>query len=96
MHSRGIKTRTISHPILQDGYELILLLKQRRWRCTNEQCSREENETFNFIGKRRRNTSASDFLIVNEFRDLNISAADIARKFGTSDTHVSDSQLIYT
>ena len=28
MHSRGIKTRSIRHPILQDGYELILLLRQ--------------------------------------------------------------------
>ena len=88
MHSRGIKTRKINHPILQDTYQVRILLKQRRWRCTNEQCAREENETFNFIGKRRRNTSASDFLIIHEFRDLNISAADIARKFGTSDTHV--------
>ena len=26
MHSRGIKKRSVSHPILQDGYELILLL----------------------------------------------------------------------
>ena len=88
MHSRGIKTRKINHPILQDTYQVRILLKQRRWRCTNEQCAREENETFNFIGKRRRNTNASDFLIIHEFRDLNISAADIARKFGTSDTHV--------
>ena len=88
MHSRGIKIRKINHPILQDTYQVRILLKQRRWRCTNEQCGREENETFNFIGKRRRNTNASDFLIVHEFRDLNISAADIARKFGTSDTHV--------
>ena len=88
MHSRGIKTRKINHPILQDTYQVQILLKQRRWRCTNEQCSREENEMFNFIGKRRRNTNASDFLIIHEFRDLNISAADIARKFGTSDTHV--------
>jgi len=88
MHSRGIKTRKINHPILQDTYQVRILLKQRRWRCTNEQCSREENEMFNFIGKRRRNTNASDFLIIHEFRDLNISAADIARKFGTSDTHV--------
>ena len=88
MHSRGIKIRKINHPILQDTYQVRILLKQRRWRCTNEQCAREENETFNFIGKRRRNTNASDFLIIHEFRDLNISAADIARKFGTSDTHV--------
>ena len=29
-HSRGIKQRTVLHPILQDGFELILLVKQRR------------------------------------------------------------------
>lgn len=88
MHSRGLKVRKINHPIMQDTYRVVLLLKQRRWRCTNELCGREENETFNFIGKRRRNSSASDFLIVNEFRDLNKSAADIARRFNTSDSYV--------
>lgn len=87
MHSRGIRKRKVNHPILQDTYQVILILKQRRWRCTNELCGREENESFSFIGKRRRNTSASDFLIVNEFRNLYMTAADIARRFNTSDTH---------
>ena len=35
MHSRGVKSRKIKHPILQDNYSLILILKQRRWRCSN-------------------------------------------------------------
>ena len=87
MHSRGIRIRRVNHPILQDTYQLVLLLKQRRWRCTNGQCRYEENESFNFISKHRRNTNAADFLIVNEFRDLTKSAADIARKFNTSDTY---------
>ena len=30
MYSSGVKKRTIRHPILQDNYELILILKQRR------------------------------------------------------------------
>ena len=51
MHSRGLKTRTINHPVLQDTYELVLKLKQRRWRCTNPQCSYTTNETFNFVNK---------------------------------------------
>lgn len=38
MHSRGIKTRTINHPVLQDGYQLVIKLKQRLWRCTNSDC----------------------------------------------------------
>ena len=44
MHSRGVKTRKVNHPILQDGYELILLLKQRRLRCTNPDCLYETND----------------------------------------------------
>ena len=43
MHSRGVKKRTINHPILQDGYSLILSLKQRRWRCSNPDCLYEVN-----------------------------------------------------
>ena len=46
MHSRGIKQRKINHPILQDNYRLILILKQRRWRCTNPDCRYDTSETF--------------------------------------------------
>lgn len=90
MHSRGIRKRKISHPIFQDGFELFLILKQRRWRCTNPDCSFEENEEFRFVNKRRRSTNAADLLIITAFRDLSESAADIARRFKTSDTHVLD------
>lgn len=62
MHSRGIKKRSISHPILQDGYELRLILKQRRWRCTNPDCGYETNEHFRFVNKQRRSTNAIDML----------------------------------
>lgn len=90
MHSRGIKTRTINHPVLQDGYEVILKLKQRSWRCTNPQCAYEANESFRFVNKQRRNTNATDMLIVNAFRDLSNSASGIAAKFNVSDTYVLD------
>ena len=90
MYSRGIKQRTISHPILQDGYALILLLKQRRWRCTNPDCRYEANESFRFVNRSRRTTNATDMLIIQAFRNLNEPAASIARRFKTSDTHVLD------
>ena len=90
MHSRGIKIRTINHPVLQDGFEMILKLKQRRWRCTNPQCGYEMNESFRFVNKNRRNTNATDMLIVNAFRDLSVSASSIASKFNVSDTYVLD------
>lgn len=88
MHSRGIKTRKISHPILQDGYELLLHLKQRRWRCTNPDCLYESNESFRFVNQHRRSTNATDMMIILAFKDLNETAASIAKKFKTSDTHV--------
>lgn len=90
MHSRGTKTRTINHPILQDTYQLIIKLKQRRWRCTNPICKYESSETFNFVNKYRRNSNATDILIVNSFRDLSNTAVKIAETFKTSDTHVLD------
>ena len=65
MHSRGIKSRTINHPILQDNYSLILILKQRRWRCTNPVCLYDISESFKFVDKHRRTTNASDMLIVD-------------------------------
>jgi transposase len=90
MHSRGIKARTVSHPILQDGCRLVLRLKQRRWRCTNPDCLYECNEEFRLVNKSRRITNATDMMIVLAFRDLSETAASIARKFKTSDTHVLD------
>ena len=88
MHSRGIKIRTINHSIIQDGYELQIKLKQRRWRCTNPQCKYETNENFKFVDKQKRNTNATDMIIINAFRNLNESAVSIANQFHVSDTYV--------
>lgn len=88
MHSRGIKKRVIKHPILQDNYELILILKQRRWKCTNPQCAYDTSESFKFVNKRRRTTNATDMLIVYAYRDLMETSTSIANRFHVSDTHV--------
>ena len=90
MHSRGVKQRTIKHPVLQDNYELILVLKQRRWRCTNKDCSYDVSESFKFVNKRRRTTNATDMLIVYAYRDLMETSASIANRFHISDTHVHE------
>lgn len=88
MYSRGTKIRKITHPILQDGYKLKIELKQRRWQCTNDACKYNTEETFKFVDKGRRNTNATDMLIVQAFRDLDQSSTRIAERFHTSDTHV--------
>ena len=90
MHSRGIKNRTITHPILQDNYSLILILKQRRWRCTNPECLYEMSESFKFVNKQRRTTNAADMLIVDAYRNLLETSAFIAKRFHVSDSHAHE------
>ena len=87
MHSKGIHKRIINHPLLQDVYSLKILLKQRRWKCTNPSCGYAINESFPFVSKYRRNTNATDMLIVEAFKDLSHTAADIADRFHVSDSH---------
>ena len=38
MYSKGITPRTINHPVMQDGLQLVLIVRQRRWQCTNPAC----------------------------------------------------------
>lgn len=90
MYSRGIKKRTINHPVLQDGYKLILILKQRRWRCTNQTCSYDLAESFRFVDKNRRTTNATDMLIINAYRNLLTPTTEIAERFHVSDTYALD------
>lgn len=90
MHSRGIKKRIVKHPILQDNYELVLILKQRRWKCTNPECRYDISDTFKFVNKRRRTTNATDMLIVYAYRDLLETSASIAARFHVSDTYVHE------
>lgn len=86
MYSRGVKKRTINHPILQDNYSLVLILKQRRWRCINPDCHYSANESFKFVNKSRRMSNATEMLIVSAYKDLMESSTSIAKRFNVSDT----------
>ena len=85
MHSRGIKVRTVRHPILQDGYQLVIKLKQRRWRCINSDCGYDVSDSFKFVERYRQTTNATDIMIVSAFKRLNRSAAEIGHDFNVSD-----------
>ena len=87
MYSKGIYKRRINHPVLQDGFKVVLLLHQRRWKCSNKECRESEVDSFSFVEKRRRNTNISDILIVEAFKNPNLTAAEIARRFNVSDSH---------
>jgi len=88
MYSKGIYTRTVKHPLLQDGRLLTLRLKQRKWKCDNDLCGYFETDKFSFVDKSRRITNATDFLILREFKDYNLSARQIADRFHVTDTYV--------
>ena len=87
MYSRGPYTRTLNHPILQDGRKVTVLLRQRRWKCTNSVCGHFETEQFSFVERYKHNTNMTDFMIVEDFRTHTLSAAEIARKRNVSDTY---------
>ena len=90
MYSRGVKKRKVNHPILQDNYSLIIILKQRRWRCTNPECLYDISENFKFVNKRRRTSNATDMLIVDAYRNLMETSVSIAKKFHVSDSHAHE------
>ena len=87
MYSKGINKRRVKHQILQDGYKLILEVHQRRWQCQNPECKEIISDEFSFIEPRRRTTNLNDILIVNAFKDLEKTAAQIAREYNVSTTH---------
>lgn len=87
MHSKGVYRRRVNHPILQDGYTLVMVFHQRRWQCSNKSCREIVTDEVSFIDKRKRNTNITDWLIVKAFKDFSLTAAQIARRFNVSDTY---------
>lgn len=91
MHSKGHDIRKPVHSMLQDGFKLVLVYKQRRWKCTNPDCAFSCYEKISFLKKNRRCTDLVDMMIVDSFRDIRLTASQIAQKF-----HVSYTAAIYT
>lgn len=88
MHSKRVYIRTVYHPVLQDGRQIILKLRKRKWKCQNPECGAFESDTFPFVETGRRVTNSVDFLVVESFRDYNLTATQIAERFSLSDTYV--------
>ena len=88
MHSKGKYVRKINHPILQDGFQLKLIVTQRKWRCTNPQCNLYFNDQFNFISKYRQSSNITPYLILSEMKNIHVTTADAARRYSIFDTAV--------
>ena len=88
MHSKGVRIRNVKHQKLLYGYCLELELHCRRYQCINSTCHHMETDVFNFVDKYRRVTNATDFLIIEAFRDHTLTFSAIARKFKVSPSYV--------
>lgn len=88
MHSKGLYSRTVNHPVLQDQSKIKLIVKQRRWNCPH--CNKYMNEEFPFLQRYAHHSNVTPLLILEAMKDLNTSTASIARRFNMSDTEVHD------
>ena len=88
MYSKGIRKREINYPVLQDGFNLYLILHQRKWRCTNRECNLYCNDDFSFIEKYKQSTNILPFLVLNKFKDINATDAYVAKDLNISDNSV--------
>lgn len=95
LNSKGLSTRMVNHPITQDGYHIIIELKQRRWFCPNNICDYRFTEQFSFVERYKHNTNMTPIMILNELKDIHLTAAYVANKFNVSDTYVHNVVLQY-
>ena len=85
MYSKGYYIRTVSHNVMQDGRNVVLKLVKKKWKCKT--CSYFESDKFPFVEDYKRVTNNVDFLIVQAFKDYNLTARQIAKQFNVSDTY---------
>ena len=85
MHSKGYYTRTVLHQVLQDNRTVKLKLVKRKWKCKN--CGYFMSDEFPFVNPSKRVTNMTDILIVESFRDYNLTTRQIAERFKVSDTY---------
>lgn len=95
MYSKGFYKRHIKHPVLDDGYKVIIELYQRKYRCTNKECNAYINEPFNFVGPNKRTTYITPLLVLQDLKDITLSASYVARKRKVSDTWVHQVVMSY-
>ncbi len=86
MYSRGIYVRTINHPVIQGIGHLTLKVRERKWRCPS--CRHMETDHFHFLEPYKQSTSLTPLMIINEMKDINMSAAEVARQYNVSNTYV--------
>ena len=95
MYSKGPITRTVRHPVLQNGKVVIIRLKQRKYRCTNLECNLYLNEEFGFVDKYKQTTVMIPYMILNDLKDITMTCAAVARRYQVSDTYVHSIMMTF-
>lgn len=88
MNSKGKRIRELKHPILQDGYLLILNVTVRKWRCP--ECNYYDHDHFNFFSDFKQTTTLVPLMILETMKDLELSTKQVAERYGISDTYVRE------
>lgn len=95
MHSKGLRDKTVRHPIFQDGFKFIIVLSYRRWECSNPECGNYIIDEFTFVEKDKSISSLTPFMILNSLKELTRTAASVAGQFNVSDTYVHNIVLTH-
>ena len=80
MHSKGVRKRSIRHPIFQDGYKLVLVVSIRRWECQNDECNGYIVDNFSFFDKGKQLSNLTPFMVLEALKDLNRTAVSVAEQ----------------
>ena len=95
MFSKGIYTRTLNHPILQDGREVTLHVAKRKWKCSSMFCGFMTSDSFKLFQAYKHSTNILPVLILKEMKSLTVTAEDIAARLNVSPTTVHYTFLQY-
>ena len=88
MYSKGLVIRKVRHPVLQSGKVIVINLKQRKYRCTNDVCNLYINEEFSFVEKYKQTTVMVPYMILADMKDITLTCAAVSRRYQVSDTYV--------
>ena len=96
MESKGFYVRHIKHPVLDDGYLILIELWQRKFKCNNDDCdTRYINESFAFVERNKRTTYITPLLVLKDLKDITITCAYVARHRRVSETWVHQVVMSY-
>ena len=66
MESKGKRIKQINHPVLQDGFKLILAVSVRKWHCGS--CGAYDHDHFAFVEDGKRNSNLVPLMILDKMK----------------------------